>query len=87
MPIDIDIRAEAGRLSAAAADAGLGMRLMGGLAVWLIAPSVREPPFARQYADLDFAVRKRDGRAVSPFLQSRVTFPNGCSTRFTERSG
>ena len=48
MPIDTDIRPEAGRLSAAAADAGLGMRLMGGLAIWLVAPSVREPPFARE---------------------------------------
>ena len=75
MPIDIDIRAEAGRLSSAAADAGLGLRLMGGLAVWLVAPSVRVPPFARDYGDLDFAVRKRDGRAVSPFLAEQGYVP------------
>ena len=42
------------------------MRLMGGLAIWLVAPSARVAPFARHYADLDFAVRKRDGRAVTP---------------------
>jgi hypothetical protein len=75
VPIDTDIRAEAGRLSSAAADAGLGMRLMGGLAIWLTAPSVREPPFAREYGDLDFAVRKRDARAVSPFLAEQGYVP------------
>jgi len=65
-----DIRAEAQRLTAAAANANLGMRLMGGLAIWLVAPSARVAPFARDYADLDFAVRKRDGRAVTPFLEA-----------------
>ena len=75
MPIAADIRAEAERLSSEIGDAGLGMRLMGGLAVWLIAPSVREPPFAREYGDLDFAVRKRDGRAVSPFLAEQGYVP------------
>ena len=75
MPIAPDVRAEAERLSSAAGDAGLGMRLMGGLAVWLVAPSVREPPFAREYGDLDFAVRKRDARAVSPFLAEQGYVP------------
>jgi hypothetical protein len=70
VPNGPDIRAEAQRLTAAAAKANLGLRLMGGLAIWLAAPSVRVAPFAREYADLDFAVRKRDGRAVTPFLES-----------------
>jgi hypothetical protein len=69
VPIAADIRDEATRLAAAAMDADLGLRLMGGLAVWVVSPSVRVPPFARNYGDLDFAVRKRDGRAVTPFLQ------------------
>jgi hypothetical protein len=69
VPIAADIRDEATRLAAAAMDADLGLRLMGGLAVWAVSPSVRVPPFARDYGDLDFAVRKRDGRAVTPFLQ------------------
>jgi hypothetical protein len=64
-----DIRDEAQRLSAAAAGANLGLRLMGGLAVWLVAPTVRVAPFARDYVDLDFAVRRRDARAVTPFLE------------------
>jgi hypothetical protein len=68
VPIAADIRDEALRLTAAASDASLGLRLMGGLAVWVVAPSVRVAPFARDYGDLDFAVRGRDGRAVTPFL-------------------
>ena len=68
VPIAPDIRDEAMRLSAAAKGVGLGLRLMGGLAVWALSPSVRVPPFAREYGDLDFAVRGRDGRAVTPFL-------------------
>lgn len=75
MPIAADIRAEAERLTAAAMTANLGLRLMGGLAVWLVSPSVRMPPFARAYADLDFAVRQRDGRAVTPFLQDQGYLP------------
>ena len=68
MPIAADIRDEALRLTAAASEADLGLRLMGGLAVWVVSPSVRVAPFARDYGDLDFAVRGRDGRAVTPFL-------------------
>jgi hypothetical protein len=75
VPIAADIRAEAERLTAEAAAAKLGLRLMGGLAVWMVAPSVRLPPFAREYADLDFAVRKRDGRGVTPFLQDQGYLP------------
>ncbi len=70
-----DIRAEAQRLTAAAATANLGLRLMGGVAIWMVAPSARVAPFARDYADLDFAVRKRDGRAVTPFLESQGYVP------------
>jgi hypothetical protein len=75
-PIAPEIRAEAERLTSAAIAANLGLRLMGGLAVWLVAPSVRQPPFARDYADLDFAVRRRDSRAVTPFLVENGYLPD-----------
>ena len=75
MPIAADIRAEAERLTASAATAGIGLRLMGGLAVWIVSPSVRVPPFARDYADLDFAVRGGDSRAVTPFLEAAGYLP------------
>src|SRR4051794_1088535 len=67
--------AEAERLAGAAARDGLGLRLMGGVAVWLVAPSVRFAPFARDYADLDLAVRKRDSRKVTPFMEREGYVP------------
>ena len=76
VPIATEIRDEAERLAAAAREARLGLRLMGGLAVWLVAPSVRVPPFARDYGDLDFAVRGRDSRAVTPFLMEEGYAPD-----------
>jgi hypothetical protein len=73
--IAADIRAEAERLTSAAISANLGLRLMGGLAVWMVAPSVRKPPFARDYGDLDFAVRQRDSRAAVTFLETQGYVP------------
>jgi hypothetical protein len=70
-----DIRREATRLTDAAAAADLGLRLMGGLAVWLTSPSAQAAPFRRDYADLDFAVRGRDARAVTPFLEHNGYVP------------
>jgi hypothetical protein len=63
-----DIRDEAARLAAAAAEAELGIRLMGGLAIWLTSPSARRPPYARDYADMDFAAPSRDAKRITPFL-------------------
>jgi hypothetical protein len=70
VPIAADIRDEATRLTARARAANLGLRLMGGLAIWVVAPSVRVAPFAREYGDLDFAVRERDARAATDFLEA-----------------
>jgi hypothetical protein len=63
-----DIRDEAARLAAAAVHAGLSLRLMGGLAIWLTSPSARRPPYAREYADIDFAASSQHAKRVSPFL-------------------
>ena len=63
-----DIRAEAERLTGRVAAQGRPIRLMGGLAVWLVAPSVRRPPYARSYADLDFAAASTDRRGVAEFF-------------------
>ena len=41
---------------------------MGGLAIWLTSPSARRPPYARDYADIDFAASSRHAQRVSPFL-------------------
>lgn len=70
-----DIRAEAERLASAALAAGLPLRLMGGLAVWLASPSVRQPPFARAYADLDFAAASRARSPVKAFFEAQGYVP------------
>ncbi|MCU0505949.1 MAG: hypothetical protein MUE82_09305 [Chloroflexi bacterium] len=54
-----EIHAEAERLGLSVVAAGVPLRLMGGLAIWLTSPSVREGPFARPYRDMDFAGDKR----------------------------
>jgi len=51
-----DIRDEATRLSAAVVSLGMSARLIGGLAIWLRCPSVRDGAFARSYDDMDFAI-------------------------------
>ncbi len=70
-----DITAEAARLSEAAVAQRIPLRLMGGLAVWLRAPSVRQPPFARHYADMDFAARSSAGNKVRAFFESHGYVP------------
>lgn len=71
-----DIRAEAGRLSASALQAGLPARLIGGLAIWLRCPSVRTGPFARGYDDMDFAVAARGSAGFKDFLAAEGYLPD-----------
>jgi len=55
--------AEATRIGEAAAEGGLPLRVLGGVAVALLCPSSRRPPLERDYADIDFATTgsARDG--------------------------
>jgi hypothetical protein len=71
-----NIRDEAAEIGAAAADAGLAARLFGGLAFWLRCPSVREGPFARSYADMDFAVSKPASQPFRAILEERGYLPD-----------
>ena len=68
-PLD-DIRAEAQRVATEAIAAGLRLRLMGGLAVYLTSPTVRRPPYAREYGDFDFAVAASDARGAAAFFEA-----------------
>jgi hypothetical protein len=71
-----DIRAEAERLAAmVSGDTRPGIRLMGGLAVWLVAPSVRRPPYERSYDDLDFAASGRDRSGTADFFEAAGYVP------------
>lgn len=63
-----DIRHEAQRLTEAALAKRLPIRLMGGCAVWLRCPSARVAPYARPYADLDFAASRRQAQGVAEFF-------------------
>jgi hypothetical protein len=71
-----DIRDEAERLATMlAASDGPMIRFMGGLAVWLVAPSVRRPPYERPYADLDFAASGRDRSGTATFFEAAGYVP------------
>ena len=71
-----DIRDEAESICAEVAAAGLPARLLGGVAFWLRCPSVRSGPFARDYADLDFAVGKTASQLFRAILEGRGYLPD-----------
>jgi hypothetical protein len=50
-----DSVAEGKRIAEAAAERGLPLRVLGGVAVAILCPSSRRPPLQREYADIDFA--------------------------------
>jgi hypothetical protein len=64
-----DIRAEAGRIVAAAREAGSDVRLLGGLAIARECPSAHDhPALARDYADIDLVARPRHRGPVGDLL-------------------
>lgn len=66
-PLD-DIQAEARRIVAAGEAQGLALRLLGGLAVALHAPSAALPALARSYADIDLVAPARSGGRAEALL-------------------
>jgi hypothetical protein len=64
-----DIVAEGERLLDLADDAGLELRLLGGVAVRMRAPAV-PAPLDREYKDLDFAVRKKGAGPLDALMRS-----------------
>jgi hypothetical protein len=71
-----DIREEARRLAEAAVELRLSARLIGGLAIWLRCPSVREGPFARSYQDMDFAISAAAGTKFKALLMTQGYLPD-----------
>jgi Uncharacterised nucleotidyltransferase len=63
-----DIVDEGERLLNLADDAGVELRLLGGVAVRMRAPSV-PPALDREYKDLDFAIRKRAAGALDQLIR------------------
>jgi hypothetical protein len=76
MLILADIREEAKRLAEAAVTLGLSARLIGGLAIWLRCPSVREGPYARSYADMDFAISAAAATRFKALLMTQGYLPD-----------
>jgi hypothetical protein len=59
-----------------AAAAGVALRLIGGVAVWVRCLSARTAPLARAYGDIDLVGRARDRKAIVAFLEARGFEPD-----------
>ena len=65
-----DVRQEGLRLVHAAADRGIPVRLIGGVAVWARCPSTRIPQLQRDYGDVDIISLRKVSRDLIRFAQS-----------------
>jgi hypothetical protein len=61
LPDPID---EAGRVADAARKAGVHAKLLGGAGIHIHSPSAHHAPLKRKYGDLDYAIPKKDRKAV-----------------------
>ena len=66
-----DVFDEAVRLLAAAQQADVRVRALGGMAIVLHVGELLHPALRREIRDIDLATPKRDGRKVSEFLASQ----------------
>jgi hypothetical protein len=62
-PLDDPIE-ESERIAAAAHTKRIGLKLLGGAGVHAHSPSARRAPLRRKYGDLDYAIAKKDRKAV-----------------------
>ncbi len=62
--------AEAQRIAEAAAEGGVSLRVLGGVAIALTCPSSRRPPLAREYADIDLATTNSAKDEVVKLMES-----------------
>lgn len=68
--------AEGSRIAEAAAEQGVPLRLLGGVAIALSCPSSQRPPLRRQYGDIDFATSSAARGKVSGLLQTLGYVPD-----------
>jgi hypothetical protein len=71
-----ELVAEGRRLLNMAEDAGLALRLLGGIAVALRSPSASRRPLRRRYKDIDCITRSRDRKAVTRLFEAAGYVPN-----------
>jgi hypothetical protein len=62
--------AEGRRIAEAAAECGLSLRVIGGIAVAILCPSSRRFPLKREYADIDLATTGSDREGVVELIES-----------------
>jgi hypothetical protein len=62
--------AEGMRIAEGAAERGLPLRLLGGVAVAVLCPSSRRPPLQRKYADIDFATTRSAKEGVIELMDA-----------------
>lgn len=62
--------AEGTRIAEAAAERGLPLRLLGGVAVAILCPSSHEPPLSREYKDIDLATVGSAREEVARLMES-----------------
>lgn len=67
---------EARRLVGRAAEEGLPLRAVGGIAVWIRAPSVRRADPPRVFHDIDLAASKRTSRELAALLEAEGYEPH-----------
>jgi hypothetical protein len=63
------LAAAADDVIASAAASGITLRLLGGIAVFQLAPSARMPPLARPYHDFDVVVPDRQGQSAAEIFR------------------
>jgi Uncharacterised nucleotidyltransferase len=68
--------AEGARIAEVAAEHGVPLRLLGGVAVALSCPSSRRPPLRRQYGDIDLATSSGARKEVERLLQELGYVPD-----------
>ena len=65
-----DVRDEGVRLGAAAAELGLPLRMIGGVAFYVRCPSARLPPLTRTYGDVDFIGLSGSRARITDFFET-----------------
>jgi hypothetical protein len=65
-----DSVAEGTRIAEAAAERGLPLRLLGGVAVAILCPSSRKPPLQREYGDIDLATTGSAKKDATKLMES-----------------
>jgi hypothetical protein len=74
--IEADVVSEGQRLLSRAAEAGVPLRLLGGVAIRLRAPGELLPAFRRTYADLDFVTAKKEARRAAELFRNEGYEPH-----------